>query len=81
MGNKSQNNELTLENISKIVDLTLSKRINKLAKVISKQTHIQLPRAVAILVYEQLQSEKNNGSVAESAADDINAEDVDGKEQ
>ena len=68
--------ELTIDSIAKVVDLTLSKRINKLAKVIAKQTHIPLSRALSVLVYEQIMSEQNGGSANEEPIEDDGADEA-----
>ena len=45
---------LNIDDLEKIIDLVLSKRVNKLAKIVSKQTNIPVMRALAILIHEQL---------------------------
>ena len=45
---------LNIDDLEKIIDMVLSKRVNKLAKIVSKQTNIPVMRALAILIHEQL---------------------------
>ena len=74
---ETQETPVTQELVSKIVALVLSKRMNKLAHVISKQTHIPLERALSILTFEQLEhGETKTGEEAaegesESASDEV----------
>lgn len=74
---KASAGELSLDSIGKIVDLTLSKRTNKLAKVIAKQTHIPLERALSVLVYEQILSEQKG---TPAPTDDTIVEEIDDEE-